>query len=247
MVRMLYVNVCKCNKVCIIFYSVHIQCKLYGHVHTVMILCSLDDIFIFKLCGFIQTTVVCISYPSFTTRDCFFLIDAWSLYIFDIQPLYIFVTFHPWTYSMELTALVHITPITTPCTYYPHIYPLYIQYPHDFKESAKHFSGVKNYQRRIIISSYCIISVGASKRNFSAAKCPRTKKNSAMSSHTFPGCQPLPSMTCAAPHTCVSIPLSAQWPRTPSHCPFYRHWYFIFSTPKLSLSWVTMSQRLLHI
>ena len=114
-----------------------------------------------------------------------FLIDAWSLYIFwhsnlvhiyDIPPVNIFDgTNGPCTYY----------PFPSPCTYYPHIYPLYIQYPHDFKESAKHFSGVKNYQRRIIISSYCIISVGASKRNFSAAKCPRTKKNSAMSSHTF--------------------------------------------------------------
>ena len=123
---MLYVNVCKCSKVCIIFYSVHIQCKLYGHVHTVMILCSLDDIFIFKLCGFIQTTVVCISYPSFNTRDCFFLLTLDPCTYFDIQTLYIFMTFHPWTYSMELTALVHITPflplvhtthIFTPCTY----------------------------------------------------------------------------------------------------------------------------------
>ena len=123
---MLYVNVCKCSKVCIIFYSVHIQCKLYGHVHTVMILCSLDDIFIFKLCGFIQTTVVCISYPSFTTRDCFFLIDAWSLYIswhsnlvhvYDIPPVNIFDgTNGPCTYHPFLP-LVHTTHIFTPCTY----------------------------------------------------------------------------------------------------------------------------------
>ena len=134
MVRMLYVNVCKCSKVCIIFYSVHILfcsysmhgCTVESRTHcydtfvplTIFLFLSYVDLFKRQL--FASHTL---PLPPGTA---FFWLTLDPCTYFDIQTLYMFMTFHPWTYSMELTALVHITPflplvhtthIFTPCTY----------------------------------------------------------------------------------------------------------------------------------